>query len=68
MMLVFWVRNYISQNIKVMTWMFHIWTVNVNWRYDMDVRSWGIKDISIYTTSVVKTAMLLKFMMRTTLK
>ena len=24
----------------------------VNWRYDMDVRSWGIKDISIYTTSV----------------
>ena len=25
---------------------------NVNWRYDLDVRSWGIKDISIYTTSV----------------
>lgn len=24
----------------------------VNWRYDLDVRSWGIKDISIYTTSV----------------
>tara|TARA_R110000744_G_scaffold316592_1_gene423216 strand:- start:1362 stop:1844 length:483 start_codon:yes stop_codon:yes gene_type:complete len=25
----------------------------VNWRFDLDVRSWGIKDISIYTTSVV---------------
>tara|TARA_R110000824_G_scaffold73220_5_gene186492 strand:- start:3102 stop:3584 length:483 start_codon:yes stop_codon:yes gene_type:complete len=25
----------------------------VNWRYDLDVRSWGIKDISVYTTSVV---------------
>jgi len=25
----------------------------VNWRLDLDVRSWGIKDISIYTTSVV---------------
>ena len=24
----------------------------VNWRYDLDVRTWGIKDISIYTTSV----------------
>ena len=25
----------------------------VNWRLDLDIRSWGIKDISIYTTSVV---------------
>ena len=25
----------------------------VNWRYDLDIRSWGIKDISVYTTSVV---------------
>ena len=25
----------------------------VNWRFDLDIRSWGIKDISIYTTSVV---------------
>tara|TARA_R110000824_G_scaffold379482_4_gene571492 strand:+ start:1363 stop:1857 length:495 start_codon:yes stop_codon:yes gene_type:complete len=24
----------------------------VNWRFDLDVRSWGIKDISIYTSSV----------------
>jgi|TARA_R110000803_G_scaffold124028_4_gene191841 hypothetical protein len=29
----------------------------VLWRYDLDVRSWGIKDISIYTTSVVINAM-----------
>jgi|TARA_R110000823_G_C15866379_1_gene493723 hypothetical protein len=29
---------------------------SVNWRYDMDIRSWGIKDISIYTTSVVINA------------
>ena len=28
----------------------------VNWRYDLDVRSWGIKDISVYTTSVVINA------------
>ena len=28
----------------------------VNWRYDLDVRSWGIKDISIYTTSVIINA------------
>ena len=28
----------------------------VNWRYDMDVRSWGIKDVSIYTTSVMINA------------
>jgi len=28
----------------------------VNWRYDMEVRSWGIKDISVYTTSVVINA------------
>tara|TARA_R110002110_G_scaffold194412_1_gene403259 strand:- start:1762 stop:2244 length:483 start_codon:yes stop_codon:yes gene_type:complete len=28
----------------------------VNWRFDLDVRSWGIKDISIYTTSVVVKA------------
>jgi hypothetical protein len=26
---------------------------SVNWRYDMDIRSWGIKDISVYTTSVI---------------
>lgn len=26
---------------------------SVNWRYDIDARSWGIKDISIYTTSVI---------------
>lgn len=25
---------------------------SVNWRYDLDIRSWGIKDISFYTTSV----------------
>ena len=25
---------------------------SVNWRYELDVRSWGIKDITIYTTSV----------------
>ena len=25
----------------------------VKWRYDMDIRSWGIKDVSVYTTSVV---------------
>ena len=25
----------------------------VNWRLDLDIRSWGIKDISVYTTSVV---------------
>ena len=24
----------------------------VKWRYDLDIRSWGIKDISVYTTSV----------------
>jgi|TARA_B100001758_G_scaffold241722_1_gene248931 hypothetical protein len=29
----------------------------VNWRYDMDIRSWGIKDISVYTSSVVINAM-----------
>jgi len=29
---------------------------SVNWRYDLDVRSWGIKDITIYTTSVVINA------------
>ena len=28
----------------------------VNWRFDLDIRSWGIKDISIYTTSVVVKA------------
>ena len=28
----------------------------VNWRYDLDVRTWGIKDISIYTTSVQLSA------------
>ena len=28
----------------------------VNWRFDLDVRSWGIKDISIYTSSVVLKA------------
>jgi len=28
----------------------------VNWRYDLDVRSWGIKDISVYTTSVIINA------------
>ena len=25
---------------------------SVKWRLDLDVRSWGIKDISVYTTSV----------------
>jgi len=29
---------------------------SVNWRYDLDIRSWGIKDISIYTTSVIINA------------
>lgn len=29
---------------------------SVNWRYELDVRSWGIKDISIYTTSVAINA------------
>ena len=29
---------------------------SVNWRYDLDIRSWGIKDITIYTTSVVINA------------
>jgi len=29
---------------------------SVNWRYDLDVRSWGIKDLTIYTTSVVINA------------
>ena len=24
----------------------------VKWRYDMDIRSWGIKDVSVYTSSV----------------
>ena len=28
----------------------------VKWRYDMDIRSWGIKDISVYTTSVIINA------------
>ena len=28
----------------------------VNWRFDLDVRTWGIKDISIYTTSVQLSA------------
>ena len=28
----------------------------VNWRFDLDIRSWGIKDISIYTTSVQLSA------------
>lgn len=28
----------------------------VNWRLDLDIRSWGIKDISIYTTSVLLKA------------
>jgi len=28
----------------------------VNWRYDLDVRTWGIKDISIYTTSIQLSA------------
>ena len=28
----------------------------VKWRYDLDIRSWGIKDISVYTTSVVINA------------
>ena len=32
----------------------------VNWRFDLDIRSWGIKDISIYTTSVVIKAEKLK--------
>ena len=30
----------------------------VNWRYDLDVRTWGIKDISIYTTSVEVSAVI----------
>ena len=30
----------------------------VNWRYDLDVRTWGIKDISIYTTSVQVSAVI----------
>ena len=29
---------------------------SVNWRYDLDIRRWGIKDISIYTTSVIINA------------
>ena len=29
---------------------------SVNWRYDLDIRSWGIKDLTIYTTSVVINA------------
>jgi len=29
----------------------------VKWRYDMDVRSWGIKDVSVYTSSVIINAM-----------
>ena len=29
---------------------------SVNWRYELELRSWGIKDISIYTTSVVINA------------
>ena len=29
---------------------------HVNWRFDLDVRSWGIKDISIYTTHVQLSA------------
>ena len=28
----------------------------VKWRYDMDVRSWGIKDVSVYTSSVIINA------------
>lgn len=28
----------------------------VNWRYDMDIRSWGIKDVSVYTSSVIINA------------
>ena len=28
----------------------------VNWRFDLDIRSWGIKDISVYTTSVIINA------------
>ena len=28
----------------------------VNWRFDLDIRSWGIKDISIYTTSIQLSA------------
>lgn len=27
-------------------------SVEIDWRYDLDVRSWGIKDISLYTTEV----------------
>ena len=30
----------------------------VVWRYDLDIRSWGIKDISIYTTAVKINAMI----------
>ena len=30
----------------------------VNWRYDLDVRTWGIKDITIYTTSVQVSAVI----------
>ena len=30
----------------------------VNWRFDLDVRSWGIKDISIYTSSVTIKGMI----------
>ena len=26
---------------------------SVNWRYELEIRSWGIKNISIYTTSVL---------------
>jgi len=26
--------------------------VEIDWRYELDVRSWGIKDITIYTTEV----------------
>jgi hypothetical protein len=27
-------------------------TVEVDWRYELDVRTWGIKDITLYTTQV----------------
>jgi len=26
--------------------------VEIDWRYELDVRSWGIKDITVYTTEV----------------
>jgi|TARA_R100000808_G_C2104239_1_gene120388 hypothetical protein len=29
---------------------------SVKWRFDLDLRSWGIKDMSVYTTSVMINA------------